>query len=174
MPREPNPEAIAWYLQRSEALLDDHRERVESLRRRGGQLAGFSGAVLALVGADASSILAVLDGAARTLAGVALLAGAFLLIVASVTALRGAMSPQVLSDLSVEEVANYAADRFVEEPDLWRVHLRTIRALILSIEFATRLGDRAARAVAAAERFFFIGMSLVGIALGIIIVTEML
>jgi hypothetical protein len=32
MPGEPNPEAIAWYLQRSEDLLDDLRERARSLR----------------------------------------------------------------------------------------------------------------------------------------------
>lgn len=52
-----NPEAIAWYQQRSEHLLHDHRERIDVLRTRGGQVAGFSGAVLALAGANADSIL---------------------------------------------------------------------------------------------------------------------
>lgn len=47
-----DPETIAWYLQRSEALLDDLRERVQVLRARGGQLAGFAGAVLAPAGAN--------------------------------------------------------------------------------------------------------------------------
>ena len=37
--RKPNPEAIAWYVTRAEDLLDDLRERVQSLRSRGGQLA---------------------------------------------------------------------------------------------------------------------------------------
>jgi len=50
--RVPNPEAIAWYVQRAENLLDDLRDRVQSLRSRGGQLAGFSGAVIALAGAN--------------------------------------------------------------------------------------------------------------------------
>ncbi len=72
-------------------------------------------------------------------------------------------------DLSAKEVANYASDRFVEESDLWRVHLRTIRALVLSIESTTRLGDKAARAVRRAQRFFFTGLALVGIALGILV-----
>jgi hypothetical protein len=84
--------------------------------------------------------------------------------------LRGALLPQLVSALSTEEVANYATERFVEEPDLWRVHLRSIRGLLLTIESATHLGDRAARAVRRAERFFFAGLSLVGIALGMLVI----
>lgn len=164
-----NPEAIAWYVERSEALLDDLHERVQSQRARGGQLAGFSGAVLALAGTNAVPILTVLPGVARGCAGASLLAGSLLLIGASVSALRGASVPRVVSDLSAKEVANYATKRFLEEPDLWRVHLRTLRALRRSIDSAARLGDRATRSIRRAERFFFAGLSLVGIALGILV-----
>jgi hypothetical protein len=166
----PNPEAIAWYLKSSEDLLDDHRERVEALRSRGGQLAGFSGAVLALAGANADATLGALHGVARGCAGLSLLVGSLLLIAASVTALRGASVPWVVSGLSAEEVANYSMDRFVEEPDLWRVHLRMIRGLLRSIESTTRLGDQAARAVKRAELFFFGGLLLVGVALATLVV----
>jgi hypothetical protein len=62
----PNPEAIAWYLKRSEDLLDDLRDQIGSLRTRGGQLAGFSGAILALAGANAVSVLDALGGASGT------------------------------------------------------------------------------------------------------------
>ena len=167
-----NPEAIAWYLKRSEGLLEDHRERVKSLRSHGRQLAGFSGAVLALAGADAHSIIAGLHGVARSSAGVSLLIGTLLLIVASVAALRGVAIPRVMSDLVAGEVANYTMDRFVCEPDLWRVHLRTIRGLVISIESTTRLGDATARAVGMAEHLFFVGLSLVGIALAILVGAE--
>lgn len=108
-----NPEAIAWYLKRSEDLLGEHRERVETLRSRGGQVAGFSGAVLALASTDANTILIALHGPARGCAGISLLAGALLLIGASVTALRGALLPRFVFDLSTKEVANYASDRFI-------------------------------------------------------------
>ncbi|HEY2480040.1 MAG TPA: hypothetical protein VGI17_15100 [Solirubrobacterales bacterium] len=165
-----NPEAIAWYLKRSEALLDDHRERVESLRLRGGQLAGFSGAVLALAGANADTTLVALHGTARDFAGISLLFGSVLLIAASVTALNGALVPRVVPVVTAEEVANYATERFIEEHELWRVHLRTIHSLTRSIVSTTRLGDRAARAIRRAERLFFAGLSLVGIALGILVV----
>ena len=104
MPGAPNPEAITWYVQRSEDLLDDLRERVQSLRTRGGQLAG------------------------------------------------------------------YTVERFSHEPDLWRVHLRTIPSLLDAIESITIQGDDAARAVSNAEYSFLVGLFSVGVALVILIV----
>jgi hypothetical protein len=150
----PNPEAIAWYLQKSEGLLSDLRARVQSLRARGGQLAGFSGAVLTLAGANADSVLGSLDGAARDVAGTSLLIGSALLIAALAAALRGTILPQLVSDISTREVANYTSERFANEPDLWRVHLRAIRSLLISIESTTRRVDDAARMVEKAEYFF--------------------
>jgi hypothetical protein len=164
-----NPEAIAWYLQRSEALLDDLRERVQSLRSRGGQLAGFSGAVLALAGANAEPILDALHGVSRTIAGIALLLGAILLIGAFVRALHGTLLPKLVSDISAQEVANYLTERFTHEADLWRVHVRTIRGLLISIHSTTQQGDKAAQAVKSAGRLFLAGLFLVGIALAILI-----
>jgi hypothetical protein len=166
---EPNAEAIAWYVKRAEDLLDHLRQRVQSLRSRGGQLAGFSGAVLALAGANVGSILQALHGVARDSAGIALLVGAIFLIAAFVTALRGTLLPQLVSDISAEEVANYTTERFTHEPDLWRVHIRTIRGLLKSIDSTTRQGDRAAQAVSRAGRFFLAGLLAVGIALAILI-----
>jgi len=167
--REPNPSAIAWYVERAEALLDDLRDRVQSLRSRGGQLAGFSGAVIALAGGNAEAILRAVHGPARDAAGVALLVGAVSLIAAFVTALRGTMLPQLVSDISAREIANYTTERFTHEPDLWRVHIRTINGLLISIASTTRQGDRAAKAVQWAGRFFLAGLLAVGIALAILI-----
>lgn len=96
---DPNPEAIAWYVEKSERLLDDLRARVLSLRTRGGQLAGFSGAVLALAGANAESVLDALHGVARGVAGASLLVGSLFLIAALGAALRGTLLPQLVSDI---------------------------------------------------------------------------
>jgi len=164
----PNPEAIAWYVRRSEDLLDDHRDRVESLRIRGGQLAGFSGAVLALAGANVASILGSLHDIARDCAGASLLVGMLLLVASLVAALRGTLSPGPV-DLSAEEVSNYTSDRFTREPDLWRVHVRMIRSLLDAIESTTVERDEVARAVRNAEYSFLTGLFSVGIALGIVI-----
>jgi hypothetical protein len=74
-------------------LLEDLRERVQSVRTRGGHLAGFAGAVLALAGANVDSVLGALHGAARDMAGGALLVGFFLLVLSLVTVLRGTVLP---------------------------------------------------------------------------------
>ncbi len=86
------------------------------------------------------------------------------------TALRGTVLPQLVSDVSAEEVANYASERFTHEPDLWRVHVRTIHGLLASIESTTGQGDEAARAVEKAEYFFLAGLFSVGVAFATLIV----
>jgi hypothetical protein len=134
-----------------------------------GQLAGFSGAVLALAGANADSVLGALHGAARDLAGGSLLIGFFLLVLALVTVLRGALLPGSTIAFSAKEVANYLTDRFIREPDLWRVHLRTISSLQDAIETAMRQGDEVERSVGKAEYFFVSGLFTVGIAFATLI-----
>jgi hypothetical protein len=164
-----NPEAIAWYLTKSESLLGDLRERAISLRSRGGQIAGFSGAVLALAGANIDSVLGGLHGAARSFAGASILIGVLFLVASLVTVLRGTVLTTLFSGVSVEEVANYVSERFTDEPDLWRVHLRTIHGLIESIELTTEWGDEVERAVGKAEYFFFAGLFSVGVAFATLI-----
>jgi hypothetical protein len=68
-----------------------------------------------------------------------------------------------------EEVANYTSERFIHEPDLWRVQARTIRSLLDAIESITIQEDEAARAVRKAEYSFITGLFAVGVALGILI-----
>jgi hypothetical protein len=167
--REPNPEAIAWYLARSERLLDDLRQEVQALLLRASQPAGFSGAVLALAGANAASILTSLHASSRAIAGAALLLAASALIAAFFTALTGTALPKGLEDFSGREAANYLTERFTREPDLWRVQLRTIKALAAAIDATTQQADAVARAVTWAGRFFLTGLVAVGLALGILV-----
>jgi hypothetical protein len=166
----PNPEAIAWYLRQSEDLLDDLRERVQSIRARGGQLAGFAGAVLTLAGANVSSVLGPLHGLARDGAGICLLIGVVLLTGSLVTALSGTLMPRLVSEISATEVFNYPSERFTHEPDLWRVHIRTLHGVLEAIESTTIRGDAAAWAVRKAEYLFLSGLFSVAAALGTLIV----
>jgi hypothetical protein len=78
--------------------------------------------------------------------------------------------PELVSDLSAAEVANYTAERFTHEPGLWRVHLRAIRAVLASIESTTGQGDQVARILERAEFFFLVGLSAVGVAFATLIV----
>jgi len=164
-----NPEAVAWYLKRSEALLDDLRGQVQSLRTRGGQIAGFSGAILAIVGANSASALDSLSGVARGGAGISLVVGAASLVLSLAVALRSSLVPGFDAGTSAEDIANFASDRFTHEPDLWRVHVRTTRALLLSIEAHIRQGDRAAKATKRAEIFFLVGLFSVGVSFATVI-----
>lgn len=170
MPVAPNPEAIAWYLLRSEDLLDDLRDRVQSLRTRGGQLAGFSGAILALAGANVGSVLSSLHGVPRDGAGIFLLIAVLLLVASLVTALDGTLMPRLVSDISAEEVSNYASERFTHEAELWRVHVRTLHSVLDAIEWTTVQGDKAAWAVRKAEYLFLAGLFSVAVTLGTLIV----
>jgi hypothetical protein len=165
----PNPEAIAWYVKKSEGLLDDLRARILALRTRGGQLAGFSGTVLALAGANAEPVLDALHGPARDVAGASLLVGSLFLIAALAAALRGTLLPQLVSDISATEVANYTSERFTHEPDLWRIQVRSIHGLLSSIESLSRDARDAARMVGKAEYFFLSGLFTVGIAFATLI-----
>jgi hypothetical protein len=164
-----NPEAIAWYVERSEDLLDLLNERVQSVHSRGGQLAAFSGALLALVGANVGSVLGSLRGIARDGAGIFLLVGVLLLIFSLVTALDGTLLPRLVSGVSAEEVSNYASERFTHEPELWRVQIRTLRSVLVAIELTTIQSDKAAWAVRKAEYLFLAGLFSVAIALGTLI-----
>ncbi len=168
--REPNPEAIAWYLSRSERLLDDLKERVQLLLARCGQLAGFSGAVLALVGGTAASIIEAVHGGARRVVGAALLIGSLALVAAFVTALSGISGQRDVADISAREAVNYLFPRFTTERDLWRVQLRTIKGVVAAIEATTHQVDAVDRAANWAGRFLLGGLAAVGTALGILMI----
>lgn len=158
-----NPEAIAWYLKRSEALLDGLHRQVESLRTRGAQIAGFAGAILALAGPSSTSALDSLSGLARGGAGISLMLGGASLMVALAVALRGCLAPELVSDNPSWELANFTSERFIGEPELWRVQARTIRILRYTFEASTRHRDRVAKAIKRAEIFFLVGLFSVGV-----------
>lgn len=167
---QPNPAAVAWYVEQAETLLEHLRSRAQSLRSRAGQLAGFAGAVVALVGGNADRIIGELGGTPRTVVGAALLTGAVLLSAALVVSIIGAaFRPHLISGISAREIANYTTKRFTHEPDLWRVHVRTINGLLESIASTTEAGDKAANALRLAVLLFLGGLLAVAGALGILI-----
>lgn len=111
--RGRNPEATAWYVQEAQRLLEDQQRRAESLRTRGGQIAGFGAAVLALIGGNVAHLLGSLASVVRIAARVELVAAAFLLTVAVATAIWGALRPKVFAGTSAKEIF-----RFIAKPGL--------------------------------------------------------
>jgi hypothetical protein len=165
-PPPPNPEAIAWYVEEAQRLLEDQQRRAESLRTRGGQVAGFAAAVLALIGGNANDLVASLDGVARVVADVCLLAAAFCLAAAVMIAIWGALRPRAFAGISAEEIVTYTSDPFLTEVDLWRVHVRSLYAIYHATADAEETSSLAVKAV---ERSFVaflmgLGFSLLAIA----------
>ena len=95
--------------------------------------------------------------------------GALSLVLSLVIALRGSLVAGLASDGSAEEIANFASERFTNEPDLWRVHIRTIRATRNTIEESIGQGNQMAKATRRAETFFLVGLFSVGVSFATVI-----
>lgn len=166
---EPNPAAIAWYVEEAQRLLEDQQRRAESLRTRGGQVAGFSAAVLALIGGNAGTILGASEGSARLAIGAALLAAVVCLATAVAIAVWGVIKSRPFIAINADEIANYTSERFLGESDLWRVHLRSLRALETATRQAEEEGNAAAEAIERALYAFLTGLGFSLISLGTLI-----
>jgi hypothetical protein len=75
----------------------------------------------------------------------------------------GVILPRPFAAIAADEIANYTSDRFLAEPDLWRVQIRSLRAL----EKATRETEEGANAAAAAVKISLYGF-LTGLAFSLI------
>ena len=166
---KPNPAAIAWYVEDAQRLLEDQQRRSESLKTRGGQIAGFGAAVLALIGGNAVTILGAVEGPVRVVAGLSLLAALVSLAVTVSVAVWGVSTPKQFVDLAAGEITVYASDRFLEEPDLWRVQLRSLHGLERATRKAQEDGNSAAVAIRVSLRAFLGGLVFSLVSLGTLI-----
>jgi hypothetical protein len=169
-PTNPNRAAIAWYVEEAQRLLEDQQRRAESLRTRGGQVAGFGAAVLALIGGNAAKILESSNGCARTAIGLTLLAAALCLAASVAIAIWGVIRPQPFAAISADEITNYLKDRFLSEPDLWRVHVRSLRGLEKATRDAQEGGNAAAAAIGRSLYAFLAGLGFSLLSIGTLIV----
>jgi hypothetical protein len=101
----PNSEAIAWYVEESQRLLEDQQRRADSLRTRGDQIAGFGALLLAVIGSNATRILDESHGAGRTGIAVMLLAATLCLAASIAVAVIGVNRTQSYATISSGEIA---------------------------------------------------------------------
>lgn len=168
-PSDRNPDAIAWYVEESQRVLEDQQRRAESLRTRGGQIAGFGAAVLALFGGNVTKLLDALDGSARTAVGIDFIVAALCLAMAVAVAIWGTLKPKTYAAISSDELWLYGTDRFLNEPDLWRVHVRSLHGLEEATASAQDAGNSAAKAIEWALRTFLAGLGFSLVAIVILI-----
>jgi hypothetical protein len=126
--------------------------------------------VLALIGGNATDLLSALDGFSGAFTGVTFMAAAFSLAAAVSVAVWGVLRPKAFAAISGREVALYKSERFLTEPRLWRVHVRSLHALDDAISDAETAEDTAANAVEWVLFVFLagLGFSLAAIAMLIV------
>jgi hypothetical protein len=123
-----------------------------------------------LIGGNASNIVESVDGSPRTYLGLALIAAALCLAAAVAIAVAGVLRPKTFAAISADEISNYTSERFLTEPDLWRVHVRTLRALQEATASAQDAGNAAARAIGWSLRAFLAGLAFSLIAIATLLV----
>ena len=165
-----NVEAIAWYVEEGRRLLEEQQRRAESLQTRAGQIAGFGAVLLALVGGNAVEILHEVHGIGGT--GIAVLSiGATLSLSVSVAlAAIGASRSQSHAAISADEIANYLTDPFLDAPDLWRVHVRSLRTLKKATADAQKRENAALKWITTSLYAFLVGLASAVVVLALLIV----
>jgi len=165
-----NSEVIAWYVEESQRLLEDQQRRAESLRTRGGQIAGFGALLLAVIGGNATRILGESHGAARTGIAVMLIAATLCLAVSIAVSVIGVNRPRSYATISSEEIANYLTNSFLDAPELWPVHVRSLRSLKKAAEDAQEGGNDALKSITVSLYAFLVGLAFTVVAVAILTV----
>jgi uncharacterized protein with GYD domain len=142
----PNSEAIAWYVEEAQRLLEEQQRRAESLQTRAGQIAGFAALLLVFIGGNATTIIREAHND-RTEVAAMLIAAALCLAVSVAVAITGASRSQSFTAISAHEIATYLTEPFLDAPKLWRVHIRSLRGLLKATEDAQRRADSAVKSI---------------------------
>jgi hypothetical protein len=164
-----NREAIAWYVEEAQRLLEEQQRRAESLRTRGGQIAGFGALFLVLIGGNASRILGESHGGLRVTIALVLMIAALCLALSIATAVTG-VSKRTYVTLAAGEIGIYLTEPFLDAPELWRVHVRTLRSLERAIETSQREANDAVKLITVSLYAFLIGLALAVFSVGTLIV----
>jgi hypothetical protein len=164
-----NSEAIAWYVEEAQRLLEEQQRRVESLSTRGGQIAGFGALFLALIGGNAAEILHETHGPARTVIAVALVVAALCLVVSVAAAVVGVNRRGRGPSVSADEIAVYLTKQFLDEFELWQVQVRSLRTLRRATEVAQENGDDALKSITVSLYAFLCGLGLAIVSVGVLI-----
>jgi hypothetical protein len=154
-----NSEAIAWYVEESQRLLEEQQRRAESCEGRAGQIAGFGAVLLALIGGNSAAILHECHGVGRICVAAMLIGSAVCLAVSVAVAVVGASRSQSYAAVSSEEIAKYLTDPFLDAPDLWRVHVRSIRVMGEATEDAQKRADSALKSITVSLYAFLVGLA---------------
>jgi hypothetical protein len=140
-----DPETVEWATKNARELVHEESDRIQALDAKAGQLAGFSGVVLALLGSLAK------DAFTRDLGcvGDPVFAGAYFLAAAmlAVTILWlvfSAIKPQRFIAIGAKELERYLVDERLLSAKPWALQIRTLRALSDATSWSQRAAQQKA------------------------------
>jgi len=155
-----NPDTVAWAADNARELLRDESERVRALDTKAGQLAGFAGVILALLGSIAPEAFRSSLGdvgvplfAAFYLLAAALLASSILWIVFLT------LKPQRFIAIAAAELGEYLEDERLLRSDPWALQIRTMRAVRDAAVWAQVAGERKADRLTVGMILFAAGLT---------------
>jgi hypothetical protein len=154
-----NSEAIAWYVEEGQRLLKEQQRRAESLQTRAGQIAGFGAVLLALTGGNAAAILHEARGGGKAVIAVMLICSALCLAISVAVAVIGVGRSQSYAAVSADEIGRYLSGPFLDAPELWRVHVRSLRTLKTATEDAQKRAHDALKSITVSLYAFLVGLA---------------
>jgi hypothetical protein len=111
-----------------------------------------------------------MHGGTRTEVAVMLIGAALSLASSVAVAVIGVSRSQSYAAVSADEIGNYLTGPFLDAPELWRVHVRSIQALREATEDAQKRGDGALKSITVSLYSFLIGLAFAVLAVVILTV----
>jgi hypothetical protein len=155
-----NHETLAWATENARELLKEENDRIQALDAKAGQLAGFSGVILAVLGSIATdsfdkNLGAVGDPvfAAMYFASVGALTAAILWLVFF------ALKPQRFIAINARELTAYLEDDRLLRAQPWALQIRTLRALRDCTLWAQQGAEQKANRLTTGVVIFAVGLA---------------
>jgi hypothetical protein len=159
LPKNTNPDSVAWITASARRALDDQDRRAESLQTRAAQIAGFSGAVVALAAPLGLKELGHAAGTAKALAGVMFFLGVTALALTILAAIIFVLKPVPHRAIASKEVRNYVQDpRFLTQSPQ-EIEFRTLKAMRTALERHEVVNARKAQWLTASSYSFLTGLA---------------
>lgn len=154
-----NRETVSWATENARELLRSENDRLQALDGKAGQLAGFSGVILAVLGSIAPDAF----GERLGTVGDPLFAAAYFASVGSLTAailwlVLFALRPQRFIAIDAKELDAYLEDERLLRAEPWALQIRTLRALRDSTSWAQRGAELKANRLTVGVVIFAFGL----------------
>ncbi len=145
---DANRESIAWMIGQATDHLAEQDARLESLRLRAGQLAGFAGILLGLLAALAPDGFSGLSGSAHAIAITIFIVALLLLLAAILVSLLFVVRPTRFRAISAgARIGEFLSSKAQLTAEPWQLQLATLRAFPGNLRWHAWINRRRAAAL---------------------------